>query len=157
MNCGDLISSLEMLDGKRIRELDWRDFESHCGTVLRENGYSVTGGVCFSNGERKFQIDVVAAAQKHALCIDCKAWKRGGGWGRSIRAAADQLERTTELRSCLECKGLSYLEGLDLYPALVTLHHEGISIHEGVPIVPFEQLNAFLVDFDYYEDELARV
>jgi hypothetical protein len=157
MTCRDLISYLEVLDGSRISDLDWRDFESHCGTVLRENGYEVTEGICFSNVKRKFQIDIVAAGLKHALCIDCKAWKRGGGRGRSIRASEDQLERTMELRSCLESKGLMHLEALKLYPALVTLQQEDISIHEGVPIVPFEQLNAFLVNFAYYEDELARV
>jgi hypothetical protein len=155
--CRELISSLEMMDGARTIDLDWRDFESHCGKVLRENGYDVIGGIVFANGERKYQMDIVATSLRHALCIDCKAWKRGGGTGRSMRAAEEQLERTVQLRACLERRGPLSLKGLILYPAIVTLMNEGISVHEGIPIVPFELFNYFLVGFDSYENELVRV
>ena len=74
-----------------------------------------------------------------------------------MKAAEAQLERTTELSACLIKIGLSSLENLVLFPIVVTLMHEGITIHEGVPIIPFELFNSFLVDFDSYEDELARV
>jgi hypothetical protein len=35
--------------------------------------------------------------------------------------------------------------------------HEGISTHEGVPIVPFELFNSFLIDFYSYKGELCSV
>jgi hypothetical protein len=155
--CRELISSLEMMEGTRITDLDWRDFESHCGDVLGENGYDVIGGIVFANGERKYQVDIVATSLRHALCIDCKAWKRGGGTGRSMKAAEEQLERTVQLRACIEARGLSSLNNLILYPAVVTLMNEGISVHEGIPIVPFELFNSFLVDFDSYENDLVGV
>ena len=145
------------MDGASLTGVDWRDFESHCGTVLRENGYGVIGGLCFRNDERKFQIDIVATSIRHALCIDCKAWRSGGGGGRSIKAAEAQLERTTELRSFLSEEGPDSLGELALFPVVVTMMREGISIHEGIPIIPFELFNSFLVNFDSYEDELARV
>jgi len=155
--CQELVSSLEMMDGARITDLDWRDFESHCGDVLRENGYSVIGSIIFANDERKYQVDIVATSLRHALCIDCKAWKRGGGTGRSIKAAEEQLERTVQLRACLEARELTSLRDLILYPAIVTLMNEGTFVHEGIPIVPFELFNSFLVGFDSYENELVRV
>jgi hypothetical protein len=155
--CRELISSLEMMDGASIIDLDWRDFESHCGKILGENGYSVIGGIVFTNGERKYQVDILATSLRHALCIDCKAWKRGGGIGRSMKAAEEQLERTVQLRASLETRGLSSLGDSTLYPAIVTLMNEGISVHEGIPIVPFELFNSFLVSFDSYENELIGV
>ena len=46
---------------------------------------------------------------------------------------------------------------MDFYPVIVTLKSEGRTLHEGTPIVPFEALNAFLVEFEILRGELTPV
>ncbi len=156
VSCGDLLRCLSQLDDVTIARIDWREFESHCTQVLEENGYRVLGSVWFSDQERRYQIDVVGVRMKRVVCIDCKAWTTGGGTHRSRKAAEAQKVRTVKLKASLSSKGSSGTEEMAFFPLIVTLKAEGVFAHDGVAIVPFEMLNAFLVDFDSYRAELFR-
>jgi hypothetical protein len=153
--CEAILESLLNLKDGPLEDLRWQDFERHCAEVMEGNGYRVLGGICFRDGERRYQIDLVAVHHRRVLCADCKAWRSGGGAHRSRKAAEDQMERTGKLRGHARAVEEG-IEGLDFYPLVVTLKCEAITLHEGVPVVPFEMLNAFLVDFESYRAQLSR-
>lgn len=155
--CQRLLDVLGRLDDAGVKGVAWRDFESHCARILEENGYRVLGSIWFRGQGRRYQIDVVGALIGRVICIDCKAWKRGGGSSRSKRAAEGQKERTIQLKGCMSVRGLRGCEAMHFYPLVVTLKSEDVTIHEGVPVVPFEKLNSFIVGLDCYEDEIFRV
>ena len=153
--CEELITCLGEFSDEA--ELDWRDFESHCARILEENDYTIRAGVWFRDEERKYQIDVVGVILSRVLCVDCKAWARGGGSSRSRNAAELQRERTAKLKEIVGQKGILMDPSMRFYPMVITLKNEGISLHEGTPIVPFEALNSFLVDLDLIEAELEGI
>ncbi len=155
--CQRLLDILGRLDDIGVKGVRWRDFESQCARILEENGYRVLGSIWFKGQGRRYQIDLVGALMGRLICVDCKAWTRGGGSSRSRRAAESQKERTIQLKGCMSVRGLEGHGGMRFYPLVVTLRAEDITIHEGVPVVPFEKLNSFIVGFDCYEDELFRV
>ena len=149
--CERILLSLSTLRDGPLHELRWQDFERHCAEVMERNGYRAAGGIWFHDGERRYQIDVVGIHPRRVICADCKAWNSGGGTHRSRKAAEEQKERTIKLKSNVRFVGLA---GLDFFPLIVTLKTEGVVLHEGVAVVPFELFNAFLVDFPCYEGEL---
>ncbi|MFQ6079761.1 MAG: NERD domain-containing protein [Thermodesulfobacteriota bacterium] len=153
--CEILLRYLGQLNEAAIHEVGWRDFESHCATVLEENGYRVLGNVWFRDETRRYQMDIVAVLLRRVICIDCKAWTKGGGSSRARMAAQTQRERTMKLKS-VAIKGLPHPEEMSFFPMVVTLKSEDVVLHEGVAIVPFEMLNTFVVNFDSYEAELFR-
>ncbi len=152
-----LLEALGALDDAQVKRIGWRNFESLCARLLEENGYKVLGSIWFRDQNRRYQIDVVGALLRRVICIDCKAWTKGGGLYRSIKAARDQKERTIQLRRCMSATKLQPRDEMHLYPMVVTLKSEDVTVHEGVPVVPFDKLNSFIVGFDWYEDELFRV
>ncbi len=153
----DLLDRLNHLDCGALVQVGWRDFEARCAEVLAENGYTVLGSLWFRGANRRYQIDVVAVLLRQILCIDCKAWRKGGGSYRSRRAAESQKERTIQLKGRISPKGLPIDDGAVLYPIVVTLRSEDLAIHGGVPIVPFQGLNTFVVDFDSYRESFFCV
>ena len=155
--CQRLLDILGSLDEAGVKGVGWKDFESHCARVLEENGYRVLGSIWFKGQCRRYQIDVVGALIRRVICVDCKAWTKGGGSSRSRRAAESQKERTIQLKCCMSVRGLGGCGRMRFYPLVVTLRSEDITMHEGVPVVPFEKLNSFIVGFDSYEDELFKV
>ncbi|MCD6095374.1 MAG: hypothetical protein J7J99_02265, partial [Thermoprotei archaeon] len=44
-----------------------------------------------------------------------------------------------------------------LYPIIVTLYEEPITIYEGLPIVPIAKFNNFLQSFDVWSDSLLSI
>jgi hypothetical protein len=155
--CEKLLRCLDRLDDAGINKVGWQDFESHCAHVLERNGYRVPGSVWFRGPDRRYQIDVVGMLLGRVLCIDCKAWKKGGGSSRLMKAAESQKERAIQLERCVSPGVLGDHDGMAFYPLIVTLRSQDLQVHEGVAAVPFSALNTFLVDFDLYQEDLFRV
>jgi hypothetical protein len=153
--CEAILESLLNLRDGPLKDLRWQDFERHCAEVMEYNDYRVIGGIWFKDDERRYQIDLVAVSNRRVLSADCKAWRAGGGAHRSRKAAEGQMERTARLRAHARARDEG-IANLDFYPLVVTLKCEAITLHEGVPVVPFEMLNAFLVHFESYQAQLSR-
>jgi len=130
-------------------EMTWQKFEDLCASVLEENGFSVRRRHRFSDGKRRYEIDVLATkrlVKKHGLgarrtdagmAIDCKHWACGKT-SALLAAAKAQAERTKALR---RTKGFY---GKPVTPAVVTLFQENAVLENGVWIIPVFKLNAFL-------------
>ena len=153
--CELLLAHLSELNESALAQLDWRDFEHHCATVLERNGYRVTGGLCFRDEDRKYQVDVVGVKANRVLCLDCKAWLTGSGASRSRKAAEVQRERSARLKAHLAAGASRAGADFTFYPVVVTLKNEGTFLHDGTPVVAFQDLNHFLINFEYYEPELT--
>ncbi len=149
--------SLRNLDHEGIDEVHWREFEDYCGQVLAENGYRAQRNVWFSTPERRYQIDVVGIGLGRAICVDCKAWKVGGGTSRARTAAREQKERTVQFKRHGYPRDGKRRKETRFYPLIVTLKSEEVVLDEGVAVVPFQGLNRFIFDFYAYEPELFCV
>ncbi|MBN2331300.1 MAG: hypothetical protein JXC85_05795 [Candidatus Aenigmarchaeota archaeon] len=129
--------------------MKWQYFEMLVGFVFEQNGYDVTVGAVRKGSWGRRQYDVLAESQRHLFAADCKRWT-----GRRYResqlrsAAAKQAERCMLLKSETD-KGI--------IPLIVTLLPEGMVIHDGVPIVPFEDLNSFLNSWEGYDEDITEI
>lgn len=139
------MSDLESL-GPRMK---WQYFERLVGFVFERNAFDVNVGVVKKGGGWKRQYDVIAENPRYIFAADCKRWTGRRYKDSQLRAAADkQTERCMLLKGETE-KGI--------IPLIVTLMPEGIVIHGGVPIVPFEKLNTFLNSWEDNDDDIREI
>ena len=146
----------EELPVRTMRELEsigsrmkWQFFERLVGFVFEQNGYEVTVGAVKKGGGVKRQYDVIAESPRYIFAADCKRWTGNRYKESQLRAAAGkQTER---------CMLLKRETDKGIIPLIVTLMPEGISIHGGVPIVPFEKLNTFLNSWEENEEDIREI
>ena len=120
--------------------LSWKDFEILSSEILRFHDYTVYNNYRIRNPTR--QIDIVAVKSSIALVVDCKHWK-DTSFSSLREAVKKQIERTIRLGDRIQI-----ISKKNLYPVIVTfLQSEFRNIHR-VPIVPIQNLNSFLLDFD---------
>jgi hypothetical protein len=122
--------------------LRWKDFEILSSEILRFHDYTIHINYRMRNPTR--QIDIVAVKSKIALVVDCKHWKN---YSFSVmqEVVTKQKERCIKLSDRKEILRIK-----KLYPIIVTfLPSEFQNIH-GVPIVPIQNFNSFLLDLDVY-------
>lgn len=125
--------------------MNWKDFEILSSEILRFHDYAVYINYRIRNPTR--QIDIVAVKSKVALVVDCKHWKNTS-FSTLQEVVRKQKERSIKLADRKQILGIK-----NLYPIIVTfLQSEFKSIH-GVPIVPIQNFNSFLLDFDTYNQD----
>jgi len=127
---------------KVARYLDWRDFEQFSALCFEANEYDVLRNVVFTYNNRRYEIDIVAFKKPRIVCIDCKHWGlRKGKRSQLKKASIVHKERVMAFGEVIKHNprkyGLSSWRYAFLYPIIVTLHEEPISMCEGLPIVPY--------------------
>jgi len=151
------------LDIRKVAEhLSWHDFEYFSAQCLEANDYDTFKNVVFTYNSRRYEIDVVAFRRPKVLCVDCKHWGlRKGKVSQLKKAVILHKERVFAFSNFLK-RHLSryYIKSWNhayLYPIIVTLYEEPITIYEGLPIVPIAKFNNFLQSFDAWSDSLLFI
>jgi len=151
------------LDIRKVAEhLSWHDFEYFSAQCLEANDYDTFKNVVFTYNSRRYEIDVVAFRKPKVLCVDCKHWGlRKGKVSQLKKAVILHKERVLAFSNFLKrhlnryrIRSWSYAR---LYPIIVTLYEEPITIYEGLPIVPIAKFNNFLQSFDAWSDSLLSI
>ena len=124
--------------------LSWKDFEIFSSEILRFHDYSVYPNFRIKNPTR--QIDIIGVRSKTAIIIDCKHWKY-----TSLSALQGIVKKQKE-RSVLLCDKKQPWGIKQLYPIIVTFLQAEFQYVDDVPIVPIQNFNSFLLDFDNYKE-----
>lgn len=127
------------------RILSWKDFEILSSEILKFHDYAVYFNYRIRKPTR--QIDIVAVKSKLALVIDCKHWKNTS-FSSLQEVVIKQKDRSVRLGERKEILGVR-----NLYPIIVTFLKSEFQNIQGVPIVPIQNFNSFLLDFDTYNQE----
>ncbi|HKR73319.1 MAG TPA: NERD domain-containing protein [Candidatus Nitrosocosmicus sp.] len=126
------------------RLLSWKDFERFSSEILRFHDYSVYLNFRIKNPTR--QIDIIGVRSKSAIIVDCKHWKY------TSLSALEGIVRKQKERSALLCDKKQPLGIKKLYPVIVTFLQCEFQYIDDVPIVPIQNFNSFLLDFDNYNE-----
>ncbi len=145
-----------------ISLLSWKEFEGLTKRVLETNGFRVWTNFRFRKKKgRLWEIDVLGEKKPFLICIDCKHWNiRRGKIAALKKAVEKQIERTKMIKEKIgELSNiLDEWEGeVKIIPLLCTWLLEEIKIYKKVPIVPFFQLNSFLMNFTTYLGEIKII
>ena len=124
--------------------LSWKDFEIFSSEILKFHDYSVYPNFRIKNPTR--QIDIIGVRSKTAIIIDCKHWKY-----TSLSALQCIVKKQKE-RSVLLCDKKQPLGIKKIYPIIVTFLQAEFQYVDDVPIVPIQNFNSFLLDFDNYKE-----
>lgn len=122
--------------------LNWRDFEIFSSKILKFHDYGVYVNYRIKNPTR--QIDILGVRSKTAMIVDCKHWKY-----TSFSALQGIVKKQKE-RSILLCDKKLPSGIKRMYPIIVTFLPCEFQYIDDVPIVPIQNFNSFLLDFDDY-------
>ncbi len=127
------------------RFLDWKEFESFCGSLFRAKGFDVKEDLFLKNP--RAQVDILARSVSCAMVVDCKHWSKSMGPQALRRVVAAQARRADLVRSMMN----------DVEPivvVVVVLSNEATRYVEGGAIVPVYALGDFIDNFPTYTAEL---
>lgn len=127
------------------RLLSWKDFEIFSSEILKFHNYFVYVNYRIKNPRR--QVDIIGVRSKIALIVDCKHWKH-----TSFSALREVVEKQKE-RSDLLGGRQQPLGIKKLYPIIVTFLQGEFHYINDVPIVPIQNFNSFLLDFDNHNHD----
>lgn len=128
--------------------LHWSDFEGLASSVLEEFGFKVAKRV---RVKPRMEIDVLGIRSDYALALDCKHYMKTMGL-RRLSMAAEKQSRRAEL--VLGDEGIKREGVRRIVPVVLTLRTEAVKVLAGIPIVPADKLNGFLLDFESYSEQL---
>jgi len=128
-------------------EPTWQEFEEKVREVLEGHGYTTSFRVVFRDEEGRAEIDVVAERFGLILAIDAKRYTKR--WHR-VSALKKQSEKHAE-----RCKRYERLTGRKVIPVVVSLIDDRIVFHEGCIVVPFDNLDDFLLNLHHYLAEFG--
>ncbi len=130
--------------------LTWRDFEAFSEEVFTKHGYSSLRNFRFSQGKRRFEVDLLALKKPLLLCVECKHYRRPRTTMLSKQIIERHMERVKALAESMPSLtldlGVSGWGRVKVLPLIITLTQEGM--YRRVPIVPVFKLNAFLLELD---------
>lgn len=127
--------------------LTWKDFEAFTSEVLTKSDYNTKVNIHLT--KPRCQLDVVAVKNNFLLCIDCKHWKN---YNRS--AIIPYIEKQIVRTRTFLTKNKKIKKAL---PMLVTLYDSNFKLICGVPVVPIQSLQSFLLEFEALEDQLLFI
>jgi lipocalin len=127
-----------------LRKLEWQEFEERTREILEKHGFK-TKKVVFRDEHGRAEIDVVAERFDLTLAIDAKRY--AGQWYR-ISALKKESEKHAE-----KCRRYEKLVGKRIIPIVVSLIDDRILFHGSI-VVPFDNLNEFLLDLHRYLAEI---
>ncbi|MEM1511528.1 MAG: restriction endonuclease [Candidatus Jordarchaeales archaeon] len=128
----------------------WRDFEAFSDEVFARHGYSSLRNFRFSQGGRRFEVDLLALKKPLLLCVECKHYKKPRTTMPSKQSIERHVERAKALAKSIPSLtldvGVSGWGHVKVVPLIITLTQEGI--HKGVPVIPVFKLNTFLLELN---------
>ncbi len=149
----------QLLSRKSVEEIfknfDWKEFENTIAEIFRSNEFVVRQNFRFK-AKRRYEIDLVAVRGNICLCVDCKGWSRGRNKTSALKkAVVEQENRLKEFKKFLKknfiAQKILRTENTSLFlPLLATLAEEDIIKQNQTCVVPFEKLNAFLLEIEKY-------
>ena len=138
--------------------LCWQEFEEIAAFALKNNGYKVQNNVRFSQGGRRWEIDVVGCKKPLVVCIDCKHWLKTIAPSVLGKIADQQAERTKALTEFLPNSKLKLpctgWERAKFVPSLLSLMPSAYKFVHDVPVVPVLKLQDFIAQLPLYTHEL---
>jgi len=132
------ISDLEKISSS----VRWQYFEKLAAFIFEQNSFDARQNVVVKSGGAKRQFDVIAQGLGKTFLVECKKWKNRKEKIPALRYAVRKHRERCEFYSMLH-------EKENIFPVVVTLLNEEISMHDDIPIVPIMKLNAFLQDCDF--------
>lgn len=129
--------------------LDWKDFEMLSSEILKWHNFDVILNYRLRSPTR--QIDVIGKKLSLALIIDCKHWRRNS-YSALFDAVKKQKERGMMLYRKKSLKGITKVS-----PLIVTFVPIAFGQVDGVPIVPIQLLNSFLLDFEFHIEKYFTI
>ncbi len=149
----------QLQSGKNIEKIfekfNWKDFEEAITEIFRSNGFVVKQNFRFKT-KRRYEIDIVGVTGNICVCVDCKDWSTGRYKISVLRKAiTEQENRLKEFKKFLKknfiAQKILRTEKASLFlPLLVTLVEEALIKQSQTYVVPFEKLNAFLLEIEKY-------
>ena len=138
--------------------LSWREFEEIASVALDLNGYVAARNVHFTQGGRRWEIDVVGCKKPLVVCIDCKQWHHGMNPSTLARIAESQARRVDAFSKALPNVKLALpcvkWEKAQFIPVIVSLISGGSKFFGRVPVVPVLQLQDFISQLPLQMDSL---
>jgi len=137
--------------------LRWKDFEYYTSKILEAHGYYVYRGLKGGLRGGRFEIDVLGYRGNLALAIDCKHWKRSRLSLLKVHAES-HTSRVERLCYAIKAKivDIGFKRG-KVIPAIVTLYEPYEKVFNGVPFVPINTLNDFVLNVKKYVEELNLI
>lgn len=133
--------------------LSWRDFEALSSELLKRNGYAVYKNLRVKKS--RLEIDVFGVNEGISLALDCKHWKKNAGVTLLRRMATEQVQRALAL---LQSGTKTAIPNVSLIiPAILTLKQEGTQLVCGVPVIPIDKFQNFILEFEGNLDALRTV
>ncbi len=129
-------------------KINWHDFELFSSEIMKYHGYCVYTNFQLKSPRR--EIDVIGIKSQKALLFDCKHWKKN-----SLSALEEIVEKQKE-RSMLFLQK-SKMKIANAFPVVLTFLPNGFEFVYDVPIVSIDKLNSFLLDFDFYYQNIFKV
>ena len=138
--------------------LCWQEFEEIAAFALKNNGYKVQNNVRFSQGGRRWEIDVVGCKKPLVVCIDCKHWAKTIS-PSALRKIADlQVDRTRAFADFLPTAKLKLpcitWPRAKFIPSLLSLMPSAYKFVHDVPVVPVLKLQDFIEQLPLYTHEI---
>jgi Holliday junction resolvase-like predicted endonuclease len=140
--------------------LQWQEFEQIAVIAFERNGYSVTRNLRFTQGGRKWEIDIVACKKPLAVCVDCKHWHKSMYPSVLKKIVDEQVERTlalaetiTSIAEKIHCTSWTSIK---LVPAVLSLVTGRFKFYDNVPIVSVLQIQDFLAQLPAYTETLKH-
>jgi hypothetical protein len=136
-------------DLERVSKLlRWQEFEGIAAYGFERNGYHVFRNVYFKQGERRYEMDIVALQGQLVVCADCKHWKRGLTPSVLNKVAEEQAQRTSAFTEALPSPKIRIdfapKVPTTFVPAILTLIPASSKFYDDIPVVPVLQLQGFL-------------
>jgi len=128
-------------------KLDWKDFESFTRIILEQSNYYCKKNIHLR--KPRFQIDIIGRSLNTALIVDCKDWKDIPTQKR-IECAYQQRRRTEAYMKIDK----NIKVGI---PIVVTLNDPIHRFVERVPFIAINRLQAFLKDYDSFQEEICFI
>lgn len=145
------------------RFLSWHDFEIFLTKILEYNDFLTITNFYFTANKKRREIDVIGYRKGILLCIEAKHWlSKNLSHGVLRKIVEAHIERITLLQQSLDSLRkygiLQHEKTVLLLPLVITLyHHDHIFSINKVPIISSNKFNDFLVNGDFYSEELYSV
>ncbi len=125
-------------------EFTWQEFEERVRDALDSAGYRIEFRRVFKSDGKKHEVDVIAHKFDLCILIDAKRYGKSRYRASSLKSEAKKhFNRCRAFENAFKCSVL---------PVLVSWIDDSLVFQEGCFIVPFEKLQDFVNNVEFYTD-----
>lgn len=126
----------------------WQEFEEFVRDILENHNIKVEFRKVFSDGKRKYEIDIIGSSSRYVLCFDCKFYGKGRRRVNRLRQEARKhIEKVKQFNNIKKDNRI-YI------PVIVMFLDDSLLNEEGCLFVPYFKLNNFLKNIESYIEML---